>query len=125
MSKNFVKPLLKRATGSKTTDVNTYEQIEDDATGFEYFRLKGYTFHTIAIVVTLNDLDMTIQVAHEDDTGVPDEWIDTTTVDETYAATANYRETLGEDWDFIRFRIKPTVAAAHGKMAVTIRSSTL
>lgn len=126
----FVKPVVKQRTGSKTTTINTYEAIPDADTGEDFFRSKGFVQKLLYLACTTNDLDYKIEANIDDGSGLPvsgtwdelkaeavlasgaDIW-----VDETNLTTRPY--------DFYRVMVKPNVADTHGTMSARMNLSSM
>ena len=68
----FLRPVLGRRTGTKTTIANPYAVIADSETDLEYFRIRGFMEKMYQMVVTLNSVDLLFEVAMRGDDKLPD-----------------------------------------------------
>ena len=118
----FIKPVLGRISGTKTTTTNPYVVITDSVTGLEYFMTRGYMEKMYQIVVTLNSIDLLFEVAMRGEDKLPDEWHEW--FEDTYAV-GKHLDWSFFTWDFVRVSVKPTVGDSHGKVVLTIALSTL
>ena len=125
----FVKAVIGKRRGTLTTIANTFAAVVDDDTGLEYFRTKGLTSCALDYLVTLNDLDVLIDVANEGIDELPERWrVAWWGDDDDYWTVVTDEHTW--DWvllryDFIRMRVRPNIAAAHGKVVVTVSGASL
>ena len=118
MPESFIKPKLAERLGSLLTVGNDYVIVPDTGTGEEYHIVKGYKSKIIQLVCTLENLLYKIDASLDLTTWHQIKAEDTLNVGSTY-------ETNTEPWNYIKVQVKPKVAEAFGKMAVTVEMSSL
>ena len=118
MPEMFIKPKLAERTGDWTTIGNAYVVVPDGDTELAYHKVKGYKNKLVELICTLNTLKFKIDASLD-----ASSWHNIKA--ETTLAVGSTFETNNEPWNYLRVQIKPTVADAHGTMAVTVKESSL
>ncbi len=119
MTGNQIKAALGKRRGTLTTIVDNLEPLVDDLNETPYFKVKGLTSCIISYLVTTNNLDVSVDIAFEDEDGLPERWhelFDAWQID----VAEDMWDWLFLRYDFIRVQARPAVAATHGTLVVTI-----